>query len=47
MAVVVDLRSLRPEIAAISMAEGSFLVAANAQLLEPTNLERMRRYGAQ
>ncbi len=29
------------------MAGGSFLVAVNARLLERTNLERIRRYGAQ
>ena len=38
---------LRPEIAAISMAGSSFLVAVNALLLKRTKLEGIRRYGAQ
>ncbi|MFP5343954.1 MAG: heavy metal translocating P-type ATPase [Candidatus Limnocylindria bacterium] len=38
---------LRPEIAAISMAGSSFLVAVNALLLKRTRLEGIRRYGAQ
>lgn len=38
---------LRPEIAAISMACSSFLVAVNALLLKCTKLEGIRRYGAQ
>ena len=37
---------LRPEIAAISMAGSSFLVAVNALLLKRTKLEGIRRYGA-
>jgi Cu2+-exporting ATPase len=37
---------LRPEIAAISMAGSSFLVAVNALLLKRTRLEGIRRYGA-
>ncbi len=37
---------LRPEIAAISMAGSSFLVAINALLLKRTKLEGIRRYGA-
>ena len=36
---------LRPEIAAISMAGSSFLVAVNALLLKRTKLEGIRRYG--
>ena len=36
---------LRPEIAAISMAGSSFLVAVNALLLKRTRLEGIRRYG--
>ncbi len=36
---------LRPEIAAISMAGSSFLVAMNALLLKRTRLEGIRRYG--
>jgi len=38
---------LRPEIAALSMAGSSFLVAMNALLLKRTKLEGIRRYGAQ
>jgi len=38
---------LRPEIAAISMAGSSFLVAVNALLLKRTKLEGIRRYGSQ
>ena len=38
---------LRPEIAAISMAGSSFLVAVNALLLKRTRLEGIRRYGKQ
>ncbi len=38
---------LRPEIAAISMAGSSFLVAVNALLLKRTKLEGIRRYGTQ
>ena len=38
---------LRPEIAALSMAGSSFLVAVNALLLKRTRLEGIRRYGAQ
>jgi len=38
---------LRPEIAALSMAGSSFLVAVNALLLKRTKLEGIRRYGAQ
>jgi P-type Cu2+ transporter len=38
---------LRPEIAAISMAGSSFLVAVNALLLKRTRLEGIRRYGAE
>ena len=38
---------LRPEIAAISMAGSSFLVAVNALLLKRTKLEGIRRYGAE
>jgi Cu2+-exporting ATPase len=38
---------LRPEIAAISMAGSSILVAVNALLLKRTKLEGIRRYGAQ
>jgi len=37
---------LRPEIAAISMAGSSFLVAVNALFLKRTKLEGIRRYGA-
>ena len=37
---------LRPEIAALSMAGSSFLVAMNALLLKRTRLEGIRRYGA-
>ena len=37
---------LRPEIAAISMAGSSFLVAVNALLLKRTKLEGIRRYGS-
>jgi len=37
---------LRPEIAALSMAGSSFLVAVNALLLKRTKLEGIRRYGA-
>lgn len=37
---------LRPEIAAISMAGSSILVAVNALLLKRTKLEGIRRYGA-
>ena len=37
---------LRPEIAAISMAGSSLLVAVNALLLKRTRLEGIRRYGA-
>jgi len=37
---------LRPEIAALSMAGSSFLVAVNALLLTRTKLEGIRRYGA-
>jgi len=37
---------LRPEIAAITMAGSSFLVAVNALLLKRTKLEGIRRYGA-
>ena len=37
---------LRPEIAALSMAGSSFLVAVNALLLKRTRLEGIRRYGA-
>ncbi len=37
---------LRPEIAAMSMAGSSFLVALNALLLKRTKLEGIRRYGA-
>ena len=36
---------LRPEIAALSMAGSSFLVAVNALLLKRTKLEGIRRYG--
>ena len=38
---------LRAEIAVISMAGSSFLVAVNALLLKRTKLEGIRRYGAQ
>ena len=38
---------LSPEIAAISMAGSSFLVAVNALLLKRTKLEGIRRYGSQ
>ncbi len=38
---------LRPEIAALTMAGSSFLVAVNALLLKRTKLEGIRRYGAQ
>ena len=38
---------LRPEIAALSMAGSSFLVAVNALLLKRTRLEGIRRYGAE
>jgi Cu2+-exporting ATPase len=38
---------LRPEIAALSMAGSSFLVAVNALLLKRTKLEGIRRYGTQ
>ena len=38
---------LRPEIAALSMAGSSFLVAVNSLLLKRTKLEGIRRYGAQ
>ena len=37
---------LRPQIAAISMAGSSFLVAVNALLLKRTRLEGIRRHGA-
>ena len=37
---------LRPEVAALSMAGSSFLVAVNALLLKRTKLEGIRRYGA-
>jgi Cu2+-exporting ATPase len=37
---------LRPEIAAITMAGSSFLVATNALLLKHTRLDGIRRYGA-
>ena len=37
---------LSPEIAAISMAGSSFIVAVNALLLKRTKLEGIRRYGA-
>jgi Cu2+-exporting ATPase len=37
---------LRPEIAALSMAGSSFLVAVNALLLKRTKLDGIRRYGA-
>ena len=37
---------LRPEIAAISMAGSSFLVAVNALLLKRTKLKGIRRYGS-
>jgi cation transport ATPase len=37
---------LGPEVAAISMAGSSFLVAVNALLLKRTRLEGIRRYGA-
>jgi Cu2+-exporting ATPase len=37
---------LRPEIAAITMAGSSFLVAVNALLLKRTRLDGIRRYGA-
>ena len=38
---------LRPEIAALSMAGSSFLVAVNALLLKRTKLEGIRRYGVE